>query len=271
MLRSMYAGVSGLRTHQTMMDVVGNNIANVNTAGYKTSRSTFQEALTQVVRGAAVGTNPVQYGLGAGLAGVDTVFSQGASQVTGRSTDLAIQGDGFFIVEVNGQQQYTRAGAFAFDSNGTLTTAQGHVLHGYVATPPTPPATTGATTPLTLDLAAYTDIVIGQDGGITGRRNDTGAVEAIGRVAVATFPNPGGLTRVGESLYSDSANSGAADVGAPTENGRGALQSGVLEMSNVDLAQEFTNLVVAQRGFQANARTITTSDEMLQELVNLKR
>src|SRR3712207_8734782 len=98
MLRSMYAGVSGLRAHQTMMDVVGNNISNVNTAGYKGSRSTFAEALTQVVRGAAQGSNPVQYGLGTSVASVDTVFSQGASQVTGRATDLSIQGEGFFIV-----------------------------------------------------------------------------------------------------------------------------------------------------------------------------
>src|SRR3712207_4383669 len=112
MLRSMYAGVSALRAHQTMMDVVGNNIANVNTSGYKSSRSTFAEALTQVVRGAAAGSNPVQFGLGTTLTGVDTVFSQGASQVTGRATDLAVQGDGFFVVEKQGQQYFTRAGAF---------------------------------------------------------------------------------------------------------------------------------------------------------------
>jgi flagellar hook protein FlgE len=271
MLRSMYAGVSGLRTHQSMMDVVGNNIANVNTAGYKTSRSTFAEALTQVVRGAAAGTNPVQYGLGAGLAGVDTVFSQGASQITGRATDLSIQGDGFFIVEANGKQDFTRAGSFGFDSTGTLTTAQGRELMGYLATPPATPATTGATVPLQFDLAAYTDLVIGTDGGITARQAADGAVVTIGRVAIATFPNPGGLTRIGESLYAASANSGAASTGSPALDGRGQLQSGVLEMSNVDLAQEFTNLVVAQRGFQANARTITTTDEMLQELVNIKR
>jgi len=271
MLRSMYAGVSGLRTHQTMMDVVGNNIANVNTAGYKSTRSTFQEALTQVVRGAAVGTNPVQYGLGAGIAGVDTVFSQGASQVTGRSTDLAIQGDGFFVVENNDQLTFTRAGAFGFDSTGTMTTAQGMVLHGYLATPPDEPPTEGPTVPLKFDLTTHTDLVVGQDGTVTGRRNDTGAVEKLGRVAVATFANPGGLTRIGESLYADSVASGAAAIGSPADGGRGSIQSGILEMSNVDLAQEFTNLVVAQRGFQANARTITTSDEMLQELVNLKR
>lgn len=271
MLRSMYSGVSGLRTHQTMMDIVGNNIANVNTSGYKTSRSTFQEALTQVVKGAAVGSNPLQYGLGSGLASVDTVFSQGASQVTGRSTDLAIQGEGFFVLENNGSKNFTRAGSFAFDSTGTLTTAQGRILHGYLATPPAEPPTEGDTVPLSFDLTVYTDLVVGQDGTISGRRNDTGAVESIGRVAIANFPNPGGLTRVGESLYTPSANSGDANVGSPADGGRGSIQSGVLEMSNVDLAQEFTNLVVAQRGFQANARTITTSDEMLQELVNLKR
>ena len=272
MLRSMYAGVSGLRAHQTMMDVVGNNISNVNTAGYKGSRSTFAEALTQVVRGAAQGSNPVQYGLGTNVASVDTVFSQGASQVTGRSTDLSIQGDGFFVLRApNGQDNYTRAGAFSFDSTGTLVTANGMAVQGYIATPPAAPADSGPTEDLQFDLGEYGDLVIGPDGLVSARRQDTGAVETIGRVAVATFPNPGGLTRVGESLYAPSAASGGVDIGAPGDQGRGALQSGVLEMSNVDLAQEFTNLVVAQRGFQANARTITTSDEMLQELVNLKR
>lgn len=266
MLRSMFAGVSGLRSHQTMMDVVGNNIANVNTAGYKSSRTTFQEALTQVVRGgtggvaaAAGGINPLQLGLGARLAAVDGVFTQGASQVTGRATDVAIQGEGFFVVRSGGADFYTRAGAFAFDATGNLVGPSGEMVVGVDGNPINVPA-----------LETYTDVAIDGQGRIIGR--DPAGVEVeLGQIAVATFANPGGLERVGGSLFAATANSGAAQNGVAGTDGRGSLQAGTLEMSNVDLAQEFTNLILAQRGFQANARTITASDEMLQDLVNLKR
>src|SRR5438067_2506671 len=134
MMRSMFSGVAGLRAHQTMMDVVGNNIANVNTAGYKASQVTFQEALTQIMRGPAATVNPLQLGLGVKVAAIDPVFTQGASQVTGRATDLAIQGDGFFVVQHGGSGQlFTRAGAFSFDSSGNLTTANGANVMGWVA------------------------------------------------------------------------------------------------------------------------------------------
>jgi flagellar hook protein FlgE len=261
----MFSGVSGLRSHQTMMDVVGNNISNVNTAGYKSARATFQEALTQVVRGASApaagvaGVNPMQLGLGARMAAVDGVFSQGATQVTGRVTDLAVQGEGFFVVQVNGQTFYTRSGAFSFDASGALVGPAGESV--------TDPA--GA--PIVVNPAGYSDIAIGADGVITGRDVATGAITNLATVATATFNNPGGLVRTGGSLYAASVNSGAAQVGQPGTGTRGLLQGGTLEMSNVDLAQEFTNLIMAQRGFQANARTITASDEMLQDLVNLKR
>ena len=266
MLRSMFSAISGLRSHQTMMDVTGNNIANVNTAGYKSSRATFQEALTQVTRGASGpnfptqgGTNPFQVGLGARVAGTDTNFSQGSMQSTGRATDISISGDGFFVVQSNGQTSYTRAGAFNWDADGNLVTASGEV------------ALDPAGNPVRFDPSTHTDIQIGTDGVVAGRNIATGALEPIATIAVASFVNPNGLVAIGNGLYQPTANSGAADVGAPGTGGRGSLQSGTLEMSNVDLAAEFTNMIVAQRGFQANARTITSSDEILQELVNLKR
>ena len=293
MLRSMFSAISGLRAHQTMMDVVGNNIANVNTTGYKNSRATFQESLTQVIRGAtsasaaAGGTGPMQIGLGARIAATDTSFSQGATQVTGRSTDIAIQGDGFFAVESGGALYFERAGAFNTDADGNLVGPNGEFLLGSMATTPGPTATVADPVPSTpgpppiyaagdfdviqIDLDTYTDPQIGQDGTVTAREIATGELHVVGKISLARFNNNNGLQKIGSGLYSPTPNSGVADIGWPADGARGFLQSGTLEMSNVDLAAEFTNMIIAQRGFQANSRTITTSDEILQELVNLKR
>lgn len=408
MMRSMFAGISGLRSHQTMMDVVGNNIANVNTAGYKASVVTFQEALTQTLKGPAAGganqggSNPVQIGLGTKVASIDGVFTQGASQVTGRNTDLAIQGDGFFVLENAGSRLYTRAGNFSFDSAGNLTGPGGARVMGWVAdatgavdysapleaiqlpltqvidpvvtsdvslggnlpadaavgetevttinifdsignahelvatftktgtnawsvgatvdgaaatlsttsatfdsagalTSASPITLTGITpagaAPLSIDIdlgtdtplvqfggapsmAAFTQngneigfmqsFVITDDGTITGQFSN-GWTKALGTVATATFTNPAGLMRSGESRFQESINSGEPLVGTPGSGNRGRLSPGTLEMSNVDLAAEFTNMIIAQRGFQANSRVITAADEILSDLVNLKR
>jgi flagellar hook protein FlgE len=292
MLRSMFAGVSGLRSHQTMMDVVGNNISNINTHGYKSTRATFQDALYQATRGATAGVpgpdadggvNPMQIGLGSRVAAVDQNFSQGALQLTGRATDVAIQGEGFFVVDGGEGPQYTRAGTFNFDSAGHLVGPGGHIVQGAngVADPATADAADygdGDFDVVALDdiriapevMSQLRDVSIGADGYITGRDADGNQLR-LARIATATFVNPNGLERAGQSLLDASAASGAPEFGNPNADGRGALEGGTLEMSNVDLAEEFTGLIMAQRGFQANARTITTSDEMLQELVNIKR
>src|SRR2546421_9804857 len=152
MMRSMFSGVAGLRVHQTMMDVVGNNIANVNTAGYKASEVTFQEALTQVMRGPAAGVNPLQLGLGVQVASIDPVFTQGASQVTGRATDLAIQGDGFFVIQNGTGQLYTRAGSFNFDAGGDLASSDGGKVMGWVANAAGKVDANGGVTPITIPL-----------------------------------------------------------------------------------------------------------------------
>lgn len=278
MLRSMFSAVSGLRSHQTMMDVTGNNIANVNTAGYKSSRTTFQETLTQLVRGGtqgelgaggAGGQNPMQVGLGVQVAATDLIFTQGASQVTGRPTDVAIQGDGFFVVQGPADSVfYTRAGAFTFDSEGQLVTPNGERVLAYGAG-----GGTGEPTQIVeVDFDQYTEVTIDAVGRVIARRSDTGEPEELFQLALARFPNTGGLERAGNGLFQPSQAAGEAIYGTPAgDDGHGALQAGTLEMSNVDLAAEFTNLILSQRGFQANARTITTSDELLQELVNLKR
>jgi flagellar hook protein FlgE len=273
MLRSMFSAVSGLRSHQTMMDVTGNNVANVNTAGYKSTRTTFQETLTQLTRGGTAGAvgaagqggiNPMQLGLGSQVASTDLVFTQGASQVTGRATDVAIQGDGFFVVDTVGGQRFMRSGAFSLDNAGQLVAPGGERVQGY-------PAGGGALGNIVVDPTVYNDVAIGADGTVTARNATTGDLEVIGQLALARFPNPGGLVRAGNGLFAAGPAAGAAVIDVPGQQGLGTLQAGTLEMSNVDLAQEFTNLILAQRGFQANARTISTSDELLQELVNLKR
>ena len=391
MLRALYSAISGLRSHQTMLDVTGNNIANVNTTGFKASATQFQDTLSQLTQGAsgpqaqAGGSNPAQIGLGVRVAAISTNFAQGSSQATGRSTDMMISGNGFFMVQSAGENLYTRAGSFSFDASGQLVTPDGSVVQGWTATAgvinPTPggignivlpenavaPAVqttiakmsgnlpagaatgdivtrdidvygavgdlrsvamkftrtaagwdvaaadgstnvTGAITftsgvinatgstmtvnGVTVDFTTITGYAglntvkldsqngrepgtlqsfsLSKDGTLVGSFSN-GATDPIARIALATFVNPGGLEKAGGSTYRTSINSGAASVGTAGTAGIGSLAAGALEMSNVDLSQEFTNLIVAQRGFQANARIITTSDEVLQELTNLKR
>lgn len=393
MLRSLFAGISGLRSHQTMLDVTGNNIANVNTTGFKSSQIQFQDTLSQVIQNAGGaqagvgGTNPAQVGLGVRVAGITTSFTQGASQLTGRSTDMMIQGDGFFVVRKGAEQFYTRAGSFDFDATGQMVLpGEGALVQGWAAvngvvdtngpltdmrvpagtlmaavatqnavfsgnldqaedtgtvltraisvydatgnereleltftktatgwdvgatdgaatvapTAMTFDATTGAiTAPTTLtvggvavDLSAMTGFAglettqaVSQDGQAAGvlqsfSLNADGTIvgsfsnslkQVIGRIALGSFTNPAGLEKAGGSLFRTTVNSGEPALGAAGQGGRGTLAGGALEMSNVDLSSEFTSLIVAQRGFQANSRVITTSDELLQELVNLKR
>ena len=427
-LRSLFSGVSGLRNHQTMMDVIGNNIANVNTTAFKAGRATFSELYAQTLRGAGrpVGTNggtdPLQVGLGMAVNSLDTLFSQGNIETTGNATDLAIQGDAFFVVKKEGQTLYTRAGRFDLDTTGKLVNpGTGAVLQGKMADatgaipsgttladiainkdikspakattlikfagnldssaavynagpPPTggisnssvtvfdslgnkvqltlaftktgpnawnwnasipdpAPATTStnvgtgtvtfngdgtlqtmtgspiAITPtsgavpmsVAIDFGtpsatapgvfsgvtqtsnssivtareqdgytsgSLTNISIDAGGRIIGTfTNDT--VQTLGQVMLAEFNNPGGLIRSGENTYNVSGNSGTAGIVNAGETSK--IMAGALEQSNVDLADEFTKMITAQRGFQANARVITTSDEFLQEVVNLKR
>jgi len=408
MMRSLFSGVSGLLVHQTRMDVIGNNIANVNTVGYKTSRVTFQDMLYQTLRAATApsmdrgGTNPRQVGLGVQLGTIDVIHSPGNLQPTGVATDLAIRGNGFFILMDGSQQYYTRAGVFDFDQEGWLVSkASGMRVAGWNADPvsgvvdtnkpleeirialdqtlPARPTTkvelTGnlsaeggtvdrsisvydslgtrhefvirftqseqlewqweviSTSPLlpmpspsqgtitfkpdgtfasdsggtinftglsngandmviTLDFSKLTmfsglsdvsvrsqdgfppgsleEIRIDATGKITGIFSN-GLTQVLAQLATATFANPGGLEQVGETAFRESHNSGMPRIGTPGTADRGFIASGTVEMSNVDLSEEFTQMIITQRGFQANSRIITTSDEMLQELVNLKR
>lgn len=290
MLRSLFAGISGLRVNQTALDVTGNNIANANTAGFKSSQIVFQDTLSQMLTGASApaatdpgrgGTNPMQIGLGVQVGGINTNFGQGSAQMTNRPTDLMIQGDGFFVVERNGGDLYTRAGAFNFDAAGNLVTVDGDKVKGWmVQAGGTMPATTDGTNdePFNINTAAANadpgellSYGIGTDGTVTGVFSGNDQPVVLGRLALANFVNPQGLEKAGDSLYRATTNSGPVEIGPAGEGGRGTLMGGAVEMSNVDLAQEFTNLIIAQRGFQASSRVITTSDQVLEELVNIKR
>lgn len=422
MMRSLFSGVAGLKNHQVRMDVIGNNVANVNTVAFKSGRVTFKEGFAQLLQGASRpqdaqgGVNPRQVGLGMQIGSMDTIFTQGNLETTGVLTDLAVQGDAFFVVARGTENFYTRAGNFQLDAEGRLVSGtNGFRVQGRMAengvlsqtmsdiTLPTGQQTPASATTVAgiggnLDAdAAVNDVVEstisvydsqGQQhelkviftktaantwtwradptamglaaGGITDNNGDatvgggtltfsgaTGLLTApttnptlaftppgggaamsvvldfnggdvngltqfsgasssafvdqdgymagtlqsfsidrtgtimgafsngntliLGQIALASFNNPGGLMRGGDNLYSLSSNSGEAQIGYASDNSRSTIASGTLEMSNVDLTQEFTNMIVAQRGFQANGRVITTTDEMLQEVVNLKR
>ncbi|MBG0916736.1 flagellar hook protein [Exiguobacterium sp. 8H] len=305
MLRAMYSGISGLKNFQSKLDVVGNNIANVNTFGYKKGRVTFKDLVSQQVGSASAGNattggiNPKEVGLGGTMATVDNVYNQGAMQNTGRALDVGISGEGFYATMVNGQIQYTRAGNFYTDNQGNLVTGDGTYLIGSRTSTLPASGTPGvAATPVAgdftgpgADLAFYaaddttakapeygrikipTDarsLSISKDGQVSFV-DGAGELQIAGYIVTSNFSNNAGLSKVGANNFVQSQNSGAPQFGVPGSDGRGELVSGALEMSNVDLSEEFTEMIVAQRGFQANTRIITTSDEILQELVNLKR
>lgn len=307
----MYSGISGMKNFQTKLDVIGNNIANVNTFGFKKGRVNFKDMISQTVAGASSpsatlgGVNAKQVGLGSTLAAIDTIHTQGSLQTTGRGLDLAISGDGFFVlapnmvtdadgdgtiddtVDLNGNgnldfaeldKSFTRAGNFYLDQEGFLVNSDGLYLQGYAVIPGTGTDAEGNPNPDTIDNTRYTMMQIpssAESYSISDKGEvqyvEDGQIKLAGQVIIAKFDNSEGLEKVGQNLFKASPNSGQARDAAPKEDGAGSVVAGALEMSNVDLSEEFTEMIVAQRGFQANTRIITTSDEILQELVNLKR
>lgn len=426
MMKALFAAIAGLQNHITYMDVVGNNIANVNTQGFKASRVTFQDMLTQTISGASAptesrgGTNPQQVGLGIKIGGIDVLHTQGSLQATGRNTDFAIQGSGFFVIQDGNRTFYTRDGAFDVavsgelvnptnaykvqgwraDTNGvvnidapltsliipmgqsiaaqatTQISLQGNLDAGASVVPPGSFSTTvdiydslGQAYPVTIKYTKTADpnkwdvsatstnskvnaLTIDTGAGgttvefdATGRRTDppagekmsidvdlatesgagvtgtiaftvdvdqesvtqfaglgniaptfnngysagslitfsvgplgditgifsNGTSRPLGQIAMALFTNPAGLQRAGSNNFESTSNSGVPAIGRPSTGGRGSIGAGVLEGSNTDLAREFTNVVIAQRGFQASSRIISTADQMLEGLVNLIR
>lgn len=283
MMRGMFAAISGLAVHQTMLDVTANNIANVNTIGYKSERTSFEDALSQLQKGAASptatsgGTDAEQIGLGVRLGSINNVMTGGAVQTTGNPYDVAIQGDGFFRVVADpttlgaagASYMYTRAGNFTTDANGDLVTNDGDYVVGFKFNNLGQPLTGAANeTKITIPPGSQS-VTIAQNGTVSVT-DSAGTVTKVAVISLATFPNNAGLVRVGGNNWTASNNSGTETANIAGTNGLGTLTPGAVEMSNVNLAQEFTNMITAERGFQANSRVISTADEMLQELVNLK-
>jgi flagellar hook protein FlgE len=274
MMRGMFAAISGLKNHQVMLDVTANDIANVNTIGYKSARTTFKDSLNQLQRGAAGtgggagGSNAAQIGLGVQLGSIDNLMTNGSMQSTGNPLDVAIQGSGFFRVStststpptVGTSFEYTRAGNFTTNTDGYLLTQDGYYVQGLDA---------GGNPSLLQIPDGSTNLAIAANGDVS-YVDSTGTRVSAGSLSLATFPNAAGLERSGSNRWLQSANSGAPTVTTPNATA-GFTQAGQIEMSNVDLAQTFTSMITAQRGFQANSRVISTADEMLQDLVNLKR
>lgn len=287
MLTSLTAAVSGLQAFQESLDVIGNNIANSNTVGFKAGRVNFADALSQTLQAPTMGsatssgTSPVQIGAGVQPIAVHNEFTQGAINPTGIASDLAISGEGFFEVkDSSGATFVTRSGQFRLDSKGYLVTDKGMRVQGYTDSSFT---TTGdiqidgtGSTSTTTPAPSVASYKIDSDGKINVTMSDN-SIFPRGQVLLVSFQNPQSLVKAGNSLYSgiDMAGPlvgiGTATPADPGSGGLGKIQSQALEMSNVDLTSEFANMITSQRAFQANARMITTSDEMLQEVVNLKR
>ncbi len=304
MMRGMSAAISGLEASQTMLDVTANNLANVNTVGYKAQSTNFVDELSQTLTASTGpnayngGSNAQQVGLGTEVGSIQNNMTQGSQQSTGNPLDIAIQGDGFLVVGTspgptppvadtpatapptytNGlpntnTDQYTRAGNLTLNSQGFLTTQSGQYVMGYttasVAGTPSGIPNTYLNIP-----PGSTDVAVGVNGALsytdeTATDATYGHTVVAGYVGLASFPNEAGLVRDGGSLWSGSPSSGAAAMGTPSTGGFGQTIAGTLEGSNVDMATEFSNMITAQNSYEADAKVISTADQMLQAIVNM--
>jgi flagellar hook protein FlgE len=282
MLQALTSAVSGLNAFQQEIDVIGNDIANVDTVAYKSATDNLADSFSQTLANSDLGgDSAIQVGLGVVTAGIYNQFTQGAINPTGVQTDMAISGNGFFVVKdpLSGSEYVTRAGDFQMDANGYLVTPGGMRVQGY-----TDPALTtigdikidASQAPKTAAPGAtMTSWSVDQTGNVDITLSD-GTSYVTGQILMQNFSNPNGLVKEGNNLYGNIGVAGplggtaAPKPAAAGTNGMGTIQSGALEESNVDLSSEFANLIQTQRAFQANARIITTSDEMLQDLVDMK-
>jgi flagellar hook protein FlgE len=277
MLSSMYSAVSGLNASNQRMAVVGDNIANVSTSAYKTSEISF-ESLINLSVGGVTGQ---EIGGGVLTGNLRYDWSQGTIQKSSNPYDMAIAGNGFFIVKDDVNTYFTRDGQFGFNAAGNLQTSSGMAIQGFkITTDATTGATTTAATATDIDIVEtagtppvlYQDVTVDNNGIYYGV-SATGVKTPLYQIALCTTTDSSVMAKMSNNLYEKTSND-ATDpliIGAPATNGLGAVESQSLEMSNVDIAREFVNMIEAQRAFSANSKVITTSDEMLQELVNIKR
>ncbi|HZT13646.1 MAG TPA: flagellar basal-body rod protein FlgG [Candidatus Baltobacteraceae bacterium] len=262
MMRALYTAASGMDAQQFNMDTISNNLANVNTTGFRRNEARFQDLVYQQIQapGSPVGPTVVpvgqEVGLGVKVGSSEKIFTQGNLIQTGNSLDVAIQGDGFFQITMpDGTTAYTRDGSFKRDANGAMVTADGYYVQPQ----------------LTIPQNAQS-ISIGPDGTVSALIPGSTQPQQLGTLTLARFVNPAGLSPVGgHNLYTQTAASGTPIVSQPTINGTGSLQSGYLENSNVQVVEEIVNMIVAQRAFEANSKSISAADQMLSTAVQMKQ
>jgi flagellar basal-body rod protein FlgG len=260
MIRSLYTGTTGMHAQQLNIDVIANNLANVSTTGFKKSKADFQDLLYQTMKVPGSQTSEdtesptgILIGVGVKPAAVTKVFSQGELILTENELDVAIEGSGFFQVETpNGDTSYTRAGAFKRDSNGRLTTSDGYPISPAITIP---------------DGASQ--ISIGETGIVSATIGDDSESTELGTLELAIFTNNGGLSAIGKNLFEETSASGTSQTGTPGSDGYGTLLQNYLEGSNVNIVEEMANMIVTQRAYEINSKTIQTSDEMMQTTNNL--
>ena len=261
-IRSLWTAAAGMQAQGINIDVISNNLANVNTTGFKRSRADFQDLMYQNLRiaGAASSSDTEvptsnQVGLGTKTAAVAKIFSQGDYQQTGNELDLAIDGKGFFqITTPDGEIAYTRAGSFKLDGDGNIVNSDGYLLEPQISV-----------------ANNVVQLTVGLDGTVTVMNAGDTTPSEIGNIETARFANPAGLVAIGKNLLMESETSGTPITGTPGQDGLGSLSQGFLEMSNVNIVEEMVNMILAQRAYEINGKAIQTSDEMLQMVNNIKR
>jgi flagellar basal-body rod protein FlgG len=261
MIRALYSAASGMSAQQTNVDNIANNLANANTTGFKMRRAQFQDLLYQTMAqpGAAAAQQTIvpvglQLGLGTKAAANEIIFTQGNFSQTNNPLDVVIQGNGFFQIQMpTGQIAYTRAGSFQFSATGQIVDANGNPLQPAITIPSTAQA-----------------ITIAQDGTVSYTQPGQTAIQQAGQIQLALFQNPAGLNSIGNNLYLPTDASGVPVVANPGgQEGLGTLQQGFTEQSNVSIVQEFVNLIIAQRAYEANSKVVKAADEMYQQVNNL--
>ncbi len=262
MIRALFTAASGMQAETMNIDVISNNLANINTSGYKKSRVEFQDLIYQAIRepGArsTIATeipSGIQVGLGVKPVAINRVFSQGNFKHTGNPLDVVIEGDGFFQITMpDGTITFTRSGSLAKDSTGRLVTNDGYPLEPAITIP-----------------ADAISLTIGNDGTVSILRPGETSATEVGSIQLARFINPAGLRSIGKNLFLNTQASGDPIQGTPGLEGFGTLAQGFQEMSNVDMVEELVNMIIAQRSYETNARSIRASDEMLNRAINLGR
>jgi flagellar basal-body rod protein FlgG len=262
MIRSLFTAATGMIAQQLNLDVIANNLANVNTAGFKKSKTDFQDLMYQIVEepgttGSQQGSSPtgIQVGLGVRPAAVGKVYSQGDFESTSNPLDMAIEGEGFFQVTLpDGTTAFTRAGSFKLNETGTIVTSDGFELDPAITVP--------------VDALIVT---VGTDGIVSVRQPGSAAATQVGQIQTARFQNPAGLRAKGRNLFEETESSGTPTLSNPGETGFGTIAQGFLESSNVSVVEEIVSMVTGQRAYEANSKVIQTADQILSNAINVKR